>query len=60
MTVRLSALRAGHPLLQGILPVVISVTGCVDRRVMVKLEGLGKLKEIQLRNRDSNPRPSGL
>jgi hypothetical protein len=44
MAVRLSALRAGHPLLPGRFLVLISVRGWVDRRSIVWLEGLGQLK----------------
>jgi hypothetical protein len=38
MAVRLSALRAGHPLL-------ISLRGLVDPRIIVLLEGSGTLKK---------------
>jgi hypothetical protein len=44
MAVRLSALRAGCPLHPGIFLVLISFRGWVDRRAIVKLEGLGQLK----------------
>jgi hypothetical protein len=43
MTVRLSALRAGHPLLAGRFLVLISVRRGVDPRVIMRLERLGKL-----------------
>jgi hypothetical protein len=36
---------------------LISVTGCIDPRAIVRLEGLGQLKNPQ---RDLNPRPSDL
>jgi hypothetical protein len=44
MAVRLSAPHAGHPLPPKIFLVLISVTGWVDPRVIVRLEGLGQLK----------------
>jgi hypothetical protein len=44
MAVRLSALCVGHPLLPGRFLVLISVRGWVDPRSIVRLEGLGKLK----------------
>jgi hypothetical protein len=51
MAVRLSALRAGHPLPLGRFLVLISVRGLVDPRAIVWLEGLGQLK---------NPKTSGI
>jgi hypothetical protein len=45
MAVRQSALRAGHPLPEGRFLVLISVRGCVDPRIIVRLERLGKLKK---------------
>jgi hypothetical protein len=56
MAVRLSALRAGSPLLPRKFLVVISVRGWVDTRAIVWLEGIGELKKsneiIGTRNRD--------
>jgi hypothetical protein len=51
MAVRLSALSAGRPLPSGIFLMLISVRGWVDPRVIVRLEGLGQLK---------NPMTSGI
>jgi hypothetical protein len=44
MKVRLSALSAGCPLPPGIFLVLISVRGYLDPRAIVRLEGLGQLK----------------
>jgi hypothetical protein len=44
MAVRLSALRAGRPLPPGRFLVLISATGCVDPRAIVRLEGFRQLK----------------
>jgi hypothetical protein len=44
MAVSLSALSAGRPLPPGRFLVLVSVTGCVDPRTIVRLEGLGQLK----------------
>jgi hypothetical protein len=48
MTVKLSVLRAGCPLLPGKFLVLISVRCWVDPRAIVRLEGLGQLKKIHL------------
>jgi hypothetical protein len=45
MAARLSALHAGRFLPPGRFMVLISVRGWVDPRVIVRLEGLGKLKK---------------
>jgi hypothetical protein len=50
MAVNLSTLRASHPLPSGRILVLNSVRGWVDPSVIVRLEGLGKLKK--------NPVPS--
>jgi hypothetical protein len=44
MAVRLSALRAGRPLPPGRFLVLISVRDQVETRAIVRLEGLGQLK----------------
>jgi hypothetical protein len=44
MVVRLSALHTGRPLPPGRFLLLISVRGLVDPRAMVRLEGLGQLK----------------
>jgi hypothetical protein len=44
MAVRLSSLRTGHPLPTGRFLVLISVRGLVDLRTLMRLEGLGPLK----------------
>jgi hypothetical protein len=44
IVVRLSALCTCHPLPPGRFLVLISVRGWVDPRVVMQLEGLGKLK----------------
>jgi hypothetical protein len=44
MAVRLSALRAGRRLPPGRFLALISVRGCVDPRTIMRLEGLGQLK----------------
>jgi hypothetical protein len=54
MAVRLSAIRAGRHLPPGRFLVLISVSGCVDSRAIVRLEGLGKLKK----STSSGPEPS--
>jgi hypothetical protein len=55
MAEKLSALRAGRPLLPGRFLVLISVRGWIDPTDIVHLEGL----KIQW-HRESNPWPSGL
>jgi hypothetical protein len=42
--VRLSTLRAGRPLPPGRFLILISVRGCVDPKVIVRLEESGQLK----------------
>jgi hypothetical protein len=51
MAVRLSALSAGLPLLQGRFLVLISVRGWVGPRAIVGLEGLGWLKNLMTSSR---------
>jgi hypothetical protein len=46
MAVRLSALRAGRPLPPGRFLVLISVRCWIDPRAIVRLEGLGQLKNL--------------
>jgi hypothetical protein len=58
MAVRLSALRAGSLLPLGRFLALISVRGWVDPRDIVRLEGLGQLKNQP--HRYSNPWHSGL
>jgi hypothetical protein len=41
---RLSALHAGRPLPLGKFLVLISAIGAVDSRIVVRLEGIGQLK----------------
>jgi hypothetical protein len=48
MAVRLSTLSTGLPLPPGGFLVFISVTGFVNPKAIVWLEGLGKLKNNQL------------
>jgi hypothetical protein len=44
MVVRLSALRAGRPLPPGRFLILISIRGGVDPRAIMRLKGLGELK----------------
>jgi hypothetical protein len=44
MAVRLQASRAGSPLLPGISLLLISVSGSVDPKAILRTEELGKLK----------------
>jgi hypothetical protein len=44
MAVRLSALRAGRSLSPGRFLILISVRGIVDSRAILRLEGVGQLK----------------
>jgi hypothetical protein len=44
MAVSLSALRAGRPLPPGILLVLICIRGSIDPGAIMRLEGLGQLK----------------
>jgi hypothetical protein len=44
MAVRLSALRAGDPLLLGRFIVLISIRGSINFRATVRMEGLGQMK----------------
>jgi hypothetical protein len=44
MAVRLSALSAGRPLPSGRFLALITVSGSVDPKDIVRLEGLGQLK----------------
>jgi hypothetical protein len=46
MVVRLSALCGGSPFPQERFLVLISVSGLVDPRAIVRLEGLGQLKNL--------------
>jgi hypothetical protein len=55
MTVRLSASRAGHPLPPEKYLVLISLRSWVDPRIIMRLEGLGQLKNPP--HGESNPRP---
>jgi hypothetical protein len=56
MAVRLSASRVGRPLPSERFLILISVSGCVDSRTIVRLEGLDQLKKssdlMGNRNRD--------
>jgi hypothetical protein len=56
MAVRLSALRADRPLALEECLVLISVGGLVGPRAIVRLEGLGKIKSIEMiENRTRDP-----
>jgi hypothetical protein len=59
MEAKMSALRARRFLPAEKFMVLISSIGCVDRRTIVRLEALSKLKKVHP-IRDSNRRPSGL
>jgi hypothetical protein len=58
MVVRLSALQAGRPLPLGRFLVLSSVRGLADPRAIVRLEGLGQLKNPMIScNPDLDPEP---